>query len=93
MHLFQHLQRNDNHVLELLSCRNDALFLDYFREELKNLVKSQLSQFAGRKSPELPEDFWIDHIAATFVAVVRWWVENGATQSPEEITRYFFLAV
>lgn len=93
LHLFQHLQRNDNHVLELLSCRNDALFLDYFREELKTLVKSQLSQFAGRKSPELPEDFWIDHIAATFVAVVRWWVENGAKQSPEEITRYFFLAV
>lgn len=93
LHLLQHLQRNDNHVLELLSCRNDALFLDYFREELKDLVKSQLPQFAGRKSPELPEDFWIDHIAATFVATVRWWVENGAKQSPEEIARYFFLSV
>lgn len=93
LHLFQHLQRNDNHVLELLSCRNDALFLDYFREELKNLVRSQLPQFAGRKSPELPEDFWVDHIAATFVATVRWWIENGIEQSPEQITQYFFLTI
>ena len=93
LHLLQHLQRNDNHVLELFSCRNDALFLDYFREELKDLVRSQLPQFAERKSPELPEEFWVDHIAATFVAAVRWWVENGAKQSPEEIARYFFLAV
>lgn len=57
------------------------------------MVKSQLPQFAQRKDPALPEDFWVDHIVAAFVATVSWWIENGIEQSPEQITQYFFLTI
>ncbi len=93
LHLFQHLQYNDNGILDLLSCRNNDLFLQYFREELKGLIASQLDLFSHRKSPELPETFWIEHIASVFVETVRWWVEHRQRESPEQITRFFFLAV
>lgn len=93
LHLFWHLQKNDNHILELLSCQNNGLFLGYFKEELKELARRQLPQFAHRKALALPEDFWVDHIASTFVETVRWWLENGKKETPEQITEYFLLTV
>ncbi len=93
LHLFQHLLKNDNNILELLSCQSNELFLRYFKENLTELVKSQLSLFDIHKAKELPDDFWINHIASTFVETVRWWIDNKMTESPETITKYFFLAV
>ena len=93
LHLLQHLQKNDNHILELLSGRNNELFLQYFKANLRQLAASQLPLFAARKSEKLPEDFWIDHIASVFVETVRWWVAGGLRQQAETVAEYFFLAV
>lgn len=93
LHLFQHLQKNDNNILKLLSSQNNELFFRYFKENFQKLVVSQLAMFEARKSDKLPESFWINHIASTFVETVRWWVANGMKESPETITEYFFLSV
>lgn len=93
LHLFQHLQRNDNQILQLLSGQNNSVFLQYFKSNLLRLIESQLHLFAERKSEKLPDDFWADHIASTFTETVRWWIKNGLEQSPQTITEYFFLAV
>lgn len=93
LHLFRHLQKNDHNILDLLSSRNNDLFLSYFQDNLKMLIQNQLHSFAHRKDPRLPDAFWIDHIAATFVQTLRWWLENSRKESPEQITQYFYLAV
>lgn len=93
LHLFQHLQKNDNRILQLLSCRNNELFLGYFKENLRILVQSRQAEFAARKSALLPDSFWINHIASVFVETVRWWLAKGMQESPETITQYFYLAV
>ena len=93
VHLFQHIQKNDNNILELLSCPNNDVFIRSFKANLQELIASQLSLFETRKSDKLPESFWVDHIAATFVATVRWWIENGMKESSETIAEYFYLAV
>lgn len=93
LHLFEHLQRNDNQILELLSCQNNELFLRYFKDNLTQLVTSQLPMFEDRKSEKLPESFWIHHIASTFVETVKWWIDHGMKESPELITEYFYLAI
>ena len=49
--------------------------------------------FLSRKNNKLPDTFWVNHIASTFVETVRWWIENGMKESPEAITEYFYLAV
>lgn len=93
LHLFRHLRNNDNHILKLLSCPNNELFLQYFKSDLLRLTESQLPLFAHRKSEILPEDFWKDHIASTFVDTLRWWVSGGLRESPETVTEYFLCAV
>lgn len=93
LHLFRHLQRNDNHILELISAGNNPLFLTYFKEGLRRLVVSRLALFESRRDEKLPESFWIDHVTATFVDTLRWWADNGLQESPETITQYFMLAV
>lgn len=93
LHLFQHLQKNDNGILQLLSCQSSDLFLKYFKEGLRDLVISQQDLFAHRKAPSLPQDFWIDHIVCVFVDTLRWWIAGGLSQSAETIAEYFYLAV
>ena len=41
MHLFGHLQKNDNKILDLLSSKNNDLFLRYFKNNLVKLVKEK----------------------------------------------------
>ncbi|MBE6981172.1 MAG: TetR/AcrR family transcriptional regulator [Ruminococcaceae bacterium] len=93
LHLVQHLQKNDNQILRLLSGQNEPLFAQSFREGLKRLVRSQLPLFAHRKDPRLPEEFWVEHIASVFVDTVRWWTDTGRKESPETVTEYFMLSV
>ncbi len=93
LHLFNHLSKNDNNILDLLACRNNELFLQYFKANLYNLIENQISTFSTDKNSRLPDDFRINHIAATFVETVRWWVKNGMKESPETITDYFYCAV
>ena len=93
LHLFQHLQRNDNHITDLLSGSNNGLFLSYFKRELISLSQRQLNLFDNLRREKLPESFWVHHIATTFVETVSWWLENGRKESPEIITEYFLLAV
>lgn len=93
LHLFQHLKKNDNNILALLSGQNNELFLRYFKANLQKLVASQLTMFDSQKTKSLPESFRINHISAVFVETVCWWVNNGMKETPETITEYFFLSV
>ena len=93
LHLFQHLLKNDNHILELLSCPNNELFLQDFKQHLRDMILQHLSLFANRKSEKLPDSFWVDHIASTFIGTVQWWIQNGMQETAETITEYFYLAV
>ncbi len=93
LHLFQHLQKNDHNILELLASQNEGVFLRYFKENLKKLVNSQISALKIKKPENLPEDFWVHHITATFVETVLWWIDNRMHETPEQITDYFLQAI
>ena len=90
LHLFQHLQNNDNQILQLLSCQNNGVFLDYFKTELHQLVKQQ-NEIQPKK--ELPLDYWQNHITTTCLETIRWWIENGLQQSPETLVSYLYKAL
>lgn len=93
LHLFIHLQNNDNNILKLLSGQNNELFFRYFKANFEKLVVHELYLFNDRKNERLPDSFWNNHIISTFVETVRWWVDNGMKESAQTITEYFFLAV
>ena len=93
LHLFKHLQKNDNQILELLSGENNQLFLSFFKSGLLNLVQSQKEILNKDKYNDLPKDFVINHIAETFAQTVNWWVKNDCKISPEVITNYFLTII
>ena len=93
LHLLQHLQKNDNNVLNLLACENNELFAGYFKENMKALIKKQLHLFADKRAENIPEDYWINHVCATFVETVKWWVDKGMKESPETLAEYFLAVV
>ena len=93
LHLLQHLQKNDNKILGLLGCENNELFLRYFKENLKGLIKNHPHLFGGEKPRELPADYWSNHISATFVETIIWWLHNGMKENPQILANYFYMAV
>lgn len=93
LHLLQHLQRNDYNILILLTNENNELFLGYFKKNLNELVKSQLPTIADKKTEGIPESLWVNHISATFVDVIKWWIENGMRETPELLSEYFMMII
>ncbi len=87
-HLLHHLAENDNHVLQLLVCNSRELFLRYFKESLKELIKLfQTSDY--NKQQSVPEDFMVNHIASSFVEMILWWSTSGRKEKPEQLDAYF----
>ena len=93
LHLLQHLQKNDHNILKLLTCENNELFLKYFKENLNDLIQKQLTSFSERKPKNLPDSFWINHVSSSFVETVRWWIANGAKETPQTLTEYFYMVL
>ena len=93
LHLFRHLQKNDHNILALLSSQNNELFLRYFKENLKELINNHPHLLGGKKPRELPDDYWSNHISATFVEMIRWWLHNGMKENPQTLTNYFYAAI
>ena len=93
LHLLQHLQKNDNKILDLLGCENNELFLRYFKENLKALIKNHPHLFGGEKPNKLPDDYWTNHISATFVETIIWWLHNGKKETSQMLANYFYMVV
>ena len=89
LHLLQHLQKNDRNILTLLTCESNSLFLQHFKENLKDLIQKQLPLFSESKPKDIPDDFWINHVASSFVEAVKWWIENGRKESPQALASCF----
>ena len=93
LHLLMHLQRNDNGILDLLSCENNELFLRYFKDDLKKLLLKQDNVFKNRYGDRLPDAYWTDFVASAFVETVRWWINGKMNESAETICSYFMTVV
>jgi AcrR family transcriptional regulator len=93
LHLFKHLQKNDNNILKLLSCRENGVFMVYFRDSLIKLIEKRIELFEDKKSPAIPMDFFINHVASAFIETLRYWINGKMQLSPEKITSYFFAII
>lgn len=92
LHLISHLQENDRNVLGLLSSDNNGIFLKHFKDNLKRLV---VTQYADKDmlTDTLPKDYLVNHISATFVETISWWLSCQMKETPKEITKYFLTVI
>lgn len=93
LHLLRHLQENDRNILELLSSRNNEIFLRYFKSNLKKLIVIQYAEKGLLKNKTLPADYLVNHISSSFVETVDWWISQNMKKTPEEITNYFLAVI
>lgn len=88
-HLLQHLQKNDNNILGLLSSKSSDLFLQYFKDSMNELIQNQFIIQKTEFSMDIPQDFLVNHITGSFVEMVNWWIKGHMQQTPEELDKYF----
>lgn len=88
-HLLQHLQEDENNILELLSCESSELFLRYFKDSLNELIEDQFVNQNRKNNTDIPQDFLVNHISGSFVEMVLWWIRGRMKQPPDELDRYF----
>lgn len=93
LHLFKHVKNNDNNIYKLLSSKNNELFWEYFKAELKSFILKNKFIFADKKPNNIPEDFWINHVTSTFIETLRWWIDNKMKTTPEVLSDYFLTLV
>lgn len=93
LHLLQHLQENDRNILELLCSQNNEIFLRYFKSNLCHLIRVQYADTGRLCCADLPEDYVVNHISASFVETVDWWLSHRMEQAPEQITDCFLTVI
>lgn len=69
-HLLQHLQEDENNILELLSCESSEVFLRYFKDSLNELIQNQFVNQNRKNNSDIPQDFLVNHISGSFVEMV-----------------------
>ena len=89
LHLLENIKKNDRNILRLLSCKNNEFFLRCFKENLKILIEKNITAFKSDNPKSLPMDFWVNHITASFVECVNWWIESSLEIPPEKLLEYF----
>lgn len=89
LHLLRHLQENDYNILALLSSENNAIFMRYFKEELKRLIVTRYSETGALDGSALPKEYLVSHIASSFVETVDWWLSRRRRESAERVAEYF----
>ncbi len=93
LHLIRHLQENDMNILGLLSSQNNEIFLRYFKDNLRRLIKIQYADTGKLNHSKLPEDYLINHISSSFVETIDWWISKDMEETPEQLAEYFLLTV
>ncbi len=89
LHLLIHVQENNQNIATLLSSPNNEIFMRYFQNGLKNVIRSQYGDSSLVKRSGLPEDYVINYISTGFVATVYWWLSQKKKESPQTIENYF----
>lgn len=92
-HILYHLCEHGRTMVVLLTCESGELFQRYFNQHFNELVTQHILNESIQKNTGLPESFLTDHIASSFVNLVRWWLKNDMKQPPEEIAQYFMAVI
>jgi len=88
-HILYHLRDHGKKVIVLLTCESGELFQDYFRHYFNELAGRHIYNSSQYKNLNVPRDFLMDHICASFINLVRWWQKNNMTPSPEILSEYY----
>jgi len=88
-HILYHLQDSKKDVTALLSSEGGALFLQFFKQFLNELITQHILSTVQHPNSSIPEAFLINHISGSFLEMVKWWAAQGMEPVPEELAGWF----
>jgi len=88
-HSLRHLQENDHNILRLLACDSNKIFLGYFSEIVREIVRIQLplAEIAERRG--VPEEYLCHHITQSYISLVAWWLQKHPELEAQQLDKYF----
>ena len=51
------------------------------------------ARYAEEFHPDVPRDFLLQHLAASFAEAVKWWMKEATKHTPEEVAHFFMLTI
>lgn len=84
-HVLWHIRDSKNDLSGILLSDSGVLFMQYFKEHLKQLFAPDLEQLRG----DVPADFALNHLIGSFAETVSWWMRENLTTEPETVATYF----
>lgn len=88
-HILYHLKENKANLKRILSGESGELFLHYLKQYLYDLFEIYIEEF----DPDVPKDFVLHHLAASFAEAVKWWMTEDTAHSPEDTAHYFMVMI
>lgn len=88
--LFEHIKENSRLIKGLLKAKSAELFFEkaqaYWNQEIKEYLYSRLPEGS---EPKVPVEILTNHISSTLIFLLKWWVSNKMSYTPQQMDRYF----
>lgn len=88
-HILYHIKDNQKIIKGVLGSESGDIFMNFFKDYFKRQVIQILELSSIEFPANIPIDFLLNQIAASFLEMIRWWLDNGMKQTPEELTKYY----
>lgn len=83
-HILFHLMDDKRVVKGILSSEGEEIFLRFFRNYMTDVVRT-----VELKTSTVPTEYLTNHMVASFVETVKWWVKRDFWETPELLTKYY----
>lgn len=87
-HVLYHLRDEKEEMLEILLTDSADLFLSYFSENVRCLLKEN-PKYLPSSSSDVPKDYLLEMMTSGIVETVRWWVWHRMEYSPKQVVAYY----
>lgn len=89
-HILYHLKESKHDMKSILTYESADIFWNYFKKYLERLFSGFINV---EKYHGVPEEFLLNHMAGSFVEMVKWWMKKDMKPEPEVVTGYFMTVI
>jgi AcrR family transcriptional regulator len=87
--MFEHARDHMHLYRALVGSKGGAIALDTVRQTLCDFVRGELTRTKARDANGIPREFVVQHIVGAYMAVLIWWLDDGAKLPPRRMDELF----
>ncbi|MDE2166263.1 MAG: TetR/AcrR family transcriptional regulator [Alphaproteobacteria bacterium] len=87
--MFEHARDHIDLYRALIGSKGGAIALDTIRQTLCDFVRGELATTKGKDATGIPRELVVQHIVGAYMAVLIWWLDDGAKLPPGQMDEFF----